>query len=364
MEDKIKLRRYILIAFIILIAYFIYNIYNILTPFFVCALLIYLLAPAVNMLSSRKVFGMKLSRGYSVIILYIIIIGITSIASVILFPMLFSEGKKIALEIPAQISSFRTDTLPVLISNIQEQLSSFGVDMNIQKEFDKIIESLLFEGQHSIESIPKYIQKFVSGFFSTLTSLIVIFIFTAFILIDLPKFKKNLISFIPLKYRQSTYDLAVSINRDLNGAIRGQLIICIVNGILTTIGLLFLKVKFAITLGIIAAIFSLIPIFGTIFSLAPTVLVAITQSWVLTVEVIILILLVHLIEANLLNPKIMGTSVELHPAIIIFSIFMGEHLFGVPGLLLAVPFIAVVRSIIIYTYKNFFVDEKVEIEVK
>ena len=358
MDDKKKLRRYLSIAFLIMIAYIFYNIYHILTPFIVCALLIYLFAPVVNILSSGRVFGLKLSRGYSVIIVYIIILGILTIGSTVLFPILYAEGKKIALEIPAQINSFRSNTLPVLITDIQQQLSAFGLGMNIQQEFDKIIESVLSAGQGQFESIPRYAQRFVAGFFSTLTSLIVIFIFTAFVLIDLPNFKKNLINYIPAKYRESSYDLAVSINRDLNGAIRGQLIICVVNGILTTIGLLILKVKFAITLGIIAAIFSLIPIFGTIFSLAPTVLVAITQSWITAVEVIVLILLVHLIEANLLNPKIMGTSVELHPAIIIFSIFIGEHLFGIAGLLLAVPFVAVVRSIIVYTYKNFFLDDE------
>lgn len=360
MENNKKLRKYLLIFFLIMIVYVIYNIYSILSPFVVCALLIYLLAPIVNTLSSGKVFGVRLSRGYSVIIVYILVIGILILGSTVLFPMLYSEGKKIALEIPAQINSFRSDTLPLLISDVQRQLSALNIEINIQHEFDKIIESVLIAGQHQLESIPKYAQKFVAGFFSTLTSLVVIFIFTAFVLIDLPNFKNNIINLIPVKYRESTYDLATSINRDLNGAIRGQLIICIVNGILTTIGLFLLNVKFAFTLGIIAAIFSLIPIFGTIFSLVPTVLVAITQSWLLAVEVIVLILLVHLIEANLLNPKIMGTSVELHPAIIIFSIFVGEHLFGIAGLLLAVPFVAIVRSIIIYTYKNFFIDEPQE----
>lgn len=357
MENKKKIRKYLLIFFLIAIIYVIYNIYHILTPFLICALLIYLLSPMVNTLSSGKVFGLKLSRGYSVIVIYILIVGALIIGSTVLFPIIYAEGKKIALEIPAQINSFRTETLPVLIGNIQEQISAFGVEVNIQQEFDKMIETGLSSGQGHLESIPKYAQKIASGFFATLTSLVVIFIFTAFVLIDLPNFKQKIKNSIPPDYREGMSDLANSINRDLNGAIRGQLIICLVNGFLTTLGLLALKVKFAVTLGIVAAIFSLIPIFGTIFSLAPTVLVAVTQSWLLAIEVIVLILLVHLIEANLLNPKIMGTSVELHPAIIIFSIFVGEHLFGIAGLLLAVPFVAVIRSILIYTYNKFFVDE-------
>ncbi|MFN8578507.1 MAG: AI-2E family transporter [Candidatus Sericytochromatia bacterium] len=358
MENKKKIRKYLAIFFFILVIFVIYNIYHILSPFLICALLIYLLAPIVNWLSSKSFGNYKLTRGYSVVIVYIVILSLLILGGTVLFPIMYAEGKKIASEIPAQINSFRTETLPVWIGAIQEQISSFGIDVNIQQEFDKMIESAMSTGEGHLESIPKYAQKIASGFFSTMTSLVVIFIFTAFVLIDLPSLKKNIINLIPLEYRESARDLANAINKDMNGAIRGQLIICIVNGFLSTLGLLILKVKFAVTLGIIAAIFSLIPIFGTIFSLAPTVMVAITQSWLLALEVIVLILLIHLIEANLLNPKIMGTSVELHPAIIIFSIFVGEHLFGIAGLLLAVPLIAAVRSVLIYTYKKYFIDNE------
>lgn len=354
MENKAKIRKYLLITFLILFIFVLFNIYHLLMPFLICALIIYLLAPIVNALSEGRVFGLKLSRGASVVVVYILIIGALSITSTVLFPIIYAEGKKIASEIPAQINSFKNETLPTLISSIQSQISAFGVEVNIQQEFDKMMESAISAGEHQLQAIPRYAQKIAAGFFSTMTSLVVIFIFTAFVLIDLPKLKYNLLKLIPFKYRESVTDLATSINKDLNGAIRGQLIICLVNGFFTTLGLLFLKVKFAVTLGIIAAIFSLIPIFGTIFSLAPTVMVAITQSWLLALEVIALILLIHLIEANLLNPKIMGTSVELHPAIIIFSIFIGEHLFGVAGLLLAVPFVAMVRSVLIYLYAKYF----------
>ncbi|MBC7476185.1 MAG: AI-2E family transporter [Candidatus Sericytochromatia bacterium] len=363
MDNKNKIKRYLIIFFTIIVALFVYKIYSILTPFFICALLIYVLAPIVNYLSKKTIFGKNLSRGYSVIIIYLMVIGILSVSSFVIFPLAYGEGKKIASDIPKQISVFKNDTLPVLLSNLQDQLDGFGVEISLQQEFDKSIDSFFSSGQMQIKSIPKYAQKFAAGFFSTLTSLIVIFIFTAFILIDLPKIKEKGVAMIPAKYHQGIFELSSSINKDLNGAIRGQLIICVVNGILTSVGLLLLKVKFAITLGIIAAIFSLIPIFGTIFSLVPTVLVSLTQSWVSALECLILIMLVHLIEANLLNPKIMGTSVELHPSIIIFSIFVGEALFGVPGLLLAVPFVAIIRSILIFIYNRYFIEDNTNTEI-
>ncbi len=352
-----KIKKYLLIFFILLVIYSIYSVYHILSPFIVSALLIYLLLPFVNYVTNQKFFGKHLSRGQSVILIYFVILSLLTMASIIIFPLLYSEGFKIASELPKQISNFRHETLPTMLINLQQQFDIYGIDINLKRELDKTIGSFLSSGQGFVESIPTYVQKFIAGFFSTLTSVIVVFIFTAFILIDMPKIKNKFFYFIPTEYHAGLIDLANSINRDLNGSIRGQLIICMVNGTLTTIGLLILKVKYAVTIGIIAGVFSIIPIFGTIFSTVPAVLVALTQSWFIALEVLVLILVIHLIEANFLNPKIMGNSVELHPAIIIFSIFVGEHLFGIAGLLLAVPFVAIVRSILIYIYTRYFFQE-------
>lgn len=363
MDSINKIRRNLLIGFFIAIALSLYYVYNILAPFLICTLLVYLCAPIVHYLSEKGIKGFKFSRGGSVVLIYITFLGIVILLGTFLFPMLFAEVKKIASDIPKQINDFKDTTLPILVSNIQDQFDSFGVDVNLQGELDKNLSHLLSSSEGKIENFPKYVQNIIGGFFSTLTTLVVIVIFTAFVLIDLPKLKASLFQIIPKSYQKGITELALEINRDLSGAIRGQLIICILNGLLTTIALFILKIKYAVTLGIIAAIFSLIPIFGTIFSLAPTVTIALTQSWVAALEVVAVVLLIHLIEANFFNPKIMGSSVELHPAIIIFSIYVGEHLFGMAGLLLAVPLVAIIRSIIIFLYKKYFMEESSNISI-
>lgn len=356
MDSTYKIRRNLLIGFFVAICFSIYYVYRILSPFLICTLLVYLFAPIVQYLSEKGIKGVKLSRGLSVALIYVTFLGVLILLGTFLFPMLFVEVKKIASDIPKQINDFKDNSLPLLVSNIQDQFDSFGVDVNLQSELDKNLSHILSSSEGKIENFPKYIQNIIGGFFSTLTTLVVIIIFTAFVLIDLPKLKATLLRIIPWKYQKGVTELAIEINRDLGGAIRGQLIICILNGLLTTIGLFVLKIKYAVTLGIIAAIFSLIPIFGTIFSLVPTVAIALTQSWVAALEVVAVVLLIHLIEANFFNPKIMGSSVELHPAIIIFSIYVGEHLFGMAGLLLAVPVVAIIRSIIIFLYRKYFME--------
>lgn len=364
LQNKRELiKKIILGIFILLLLYALYSVFHLMAPFIISAVLIYLLAPVVTYVSERKIFRKNIPRSISVIIIYIIFLGLMTLISVLLFPMLYSEGIKIATELPKQLNDFRTGKLPGILNNFQHQIDIYGVDLDIKQEVDKTIGSMFSSGEEYIQEIPHFVKQIISGFFSALTSFIAIFIFTAFVLIDLPKIKTQLLLLIPPEYKQGMIDLANAINRDLNGAIRGQLLICLLNGAITTIGLVALGVKFAVTIGIIAGVFSMIPVFGTIFSTIPAMLVASTQSWFTALQVLIFILIIHLIEANFFNPKIMGTSVELHPAIIIFSIFIGEHLFGIPGLLLAVPVVAIVRSLLTYIYKRYFLEDNSSIDL-
>jgi predicted PurR-regulated permease PerM len=122
--------------------------------------------------------------------------------------------------------------------------------------------------------------------------------------------------------------------------VRGQVTICVVNGILTAIGLLVFGVKFAFLLATIATFFSLIPIFGTIISSVPIVLIALADGFQKGLAILLWIIGIHALEAYFLNPKIMGQAARIHPVIVAFSLIAGERLFGLVGALFAVPIAA------------------------
>jgi len=175
--------------------------------------------------------------------------------------------------------------------------------------------------------------------------LILVLMLTAFIVID----RKRITGFfrtLPPAHLQGSYDrLMRYVDRGLAGVIRGQLLICVVNGLLTWVGLLIIGVPYATLLGLLAGIFSLIPVFGTIASSIPIVLVALATGGVHQGLLALgWIGLIHLLEANLFNPLIMGTNAEMHPVIIIFALLAGEHSFGVWGALLAVPTASIIQS--------------------
>jgi predicted PurR-regulated permease PerM len=201
------------------------------------------------------------------------------------------------------------------------------------------------------------VAAFIRGIFLFFFTLMI----GAFILIDLEKVHAFLRSLFPANVRDD-YDVIIAgIDRGLSGVIRGQLLICVINGVLTYIGLLVFGVKYGLILSVVAGLMSLIPIFGSILSSVPIVLVALVSGNAgidvfRGIAMTLWIIGIHFIEANLLNPKIIGTAAKIHPVLVIFSLFLGEHAYGLVGALLAVPVLSAISVIFMYFYRKTWKD--------
>jgi putative heme transporter len=355
-----KTKRWITLLSVLCVAGLLYLIRETLLPFVFSGLFVYLLAPLVDFLGKQKLFGHSLPRGFTVMLVYIYVFLFVAILGVIVFPPLYQEVVRIGRDLPHQLEHFRVVTLPALVQQAEYFNHKFQLHLDVKIYLDQGLEAALAAGKGQIESMATHMQVLLKLLFSALSTFLVIFIVTAFVLIDLPRIKIQLVRFIPRSHRTLVLDLVQAIDRDLSGTIRGQLMICLINGTLTTLGLLLLNVKFAITIGFIAGVFSLIPVFGAIISSIPAVLIALTQSWWTALAVVGVIIIIHLIEANFLNPKILGHTVDLHPAVIIFSIVVGEHFFGPVGLLFGVPVAAILRSILRYVYNAYLSEDSEE----
>jgi predicted PurR-regulated permease PerM len=149
----------------------------------------------------------------------------------------------------------------------------------------------------------------------------------------------------PTRARPGFDRLIWRIDRGLSGVVRGQLVICAVNGVLSAIGFWMFGLKYWVILAIVAGIMSLVPIFGSILSSIPAVVVGLTQDFWTALWVLLWIIGIHQIEANLLNPKIIGVAAKIHPVLVVLALLIGEHFFGLWGALLAVPVLSLLQSI-------------------
>ena len=145
---------------------------------------------------------------------------------------------------------------------------------------------------------------------------------------------------------------------------RGQLILGVVVGVFTFIGLLILSQlvdpifgRYAVLLSIIAGVLELVPIIGPIISAVPAVLLAATAGPAAVIAALLLYTLVQQIENNFFVPKIQGDAIQLHPAAVIFAIIVGGALAGLIGAILALPMTAAFRDVVRYLFRRLSPDE-------
>jgi predicted PurR-regulated permease PerM len=212
-----------------------------------------------------------------------------------------------------------------------------------------------------VGQILSLVQRLLSGIIATFVSLVLTFMIAAFLLIGLEDIFTFVRSMVPPEYHNGYDDLLHRLDKSLQGVIRGQLKICLVNGVLTGIGFGLLGLNFTFILAVLAAVMSLIPIFGSILSSIPAVAIAFAQTSQgpddysgSTRAALVLgwILVIHAVEANLLNPKIMGDSAKINPILVVLSLVIGEHWFGLVGALLAVPTFAILQTLFMYAMER------------
>jgi predicted PurR-regulated permease PerM len=240
----------------------------------------------------------------------------------------------------------------LLIAAPEAEIADTGNEGRWERSIKQwIAERLKSTESHSKKAL-EYGQAFVTGLITGVARLILVLMVAAFILIDLERLRGFLRSLVPVSYRIDYDRIAKGIDRGLSGVIRGQLLICLINGILTYVGLWIFDVKYSLLLAGIAAVMSLVPIFGSILSSVPIVVIAIVSSGrfdiLQGIYVTGWIILIHLVEANFLNPKIMGDAAKIHPVLVVFALIAGEHTYGLVGALFAVPVASIIQTLFIY----------------
>jgi predicted PurR-regulated permease PerM len=221
-----------------------------------------------------------------------------------------------------------------------------------ERAIKKWLTERLKSAQGESKRVVEYGQKFVAALVSGIGRLFLVLMVAAFILVDLDRVKGFLRSLVPDQH-QADYDRIVTgVDRGLSGVIRGQLLICLINGVFTYIGLLIFHVKYPLLLAGIACVMSLIPIFGSVLSSVPIVAIALISSGSFDLKQGLFVLAwicgIHLLEANFLNPKIMGDAAKIHPVLVVFALIAGEHSYGLVGALFAVPVASIIQTIFMY----------------
>lgn len=369
-------------------------------PFVFAMLVAYLLAPIIARMQAR------VGRVVAVILVYLVIVGCIAAFFGVLLPAVFQDLAKLRDGLPQAAAKLNDEWLPQATQWVEGTFGDFmptpadappvygteviaeplpdgrwrldleGARMQAEQRSDgswvigppvPVVEGaglghdlralIVSHGAELPAVVGPMLQSFVAGVAGFLTSFVITFMIAAFVLVDVDRVNRFVRSLVPQSFHASFEVLWANMDRGLSGVIRGQLLICLVNGALTFLGLVIFGIKYSVLLGLLAGMFSLIPIFGTIISSLPIVIIALVSSgeglsFGPAIGILAWIAGIHLLEANVLNPKIIGDSAHIHPVLVVFALLAGEHVFGLVGALLAIPVTSLVQAAFLHARRH------------
>ncbi|TIP30394.1 MAG: AI-2E family transporter [Mesorhizobium sp.] len=329
--------RFWLISAIIL-AIFLYVFSGILLPFVAGMVLAYFLDPVADRLQR-----LGLSRLMATIVILFAFIVVLVLAFVILIPVLASQMADFASKLPEYLTRLQS-----LITSFDPRWleEKFGVDANGLREG---LNSLLTSGFGLLTTVFTSIWSSGVALVSVVSLFVVTPVVAFYMLLDWDRMVAIVDSWVPRDYVQTVRAIANDINTATAGFVRGQGTLCLVMGAMYATGLTLTGLNFGILIGLFAGLISFIPYVGSLTGLVLAVGVAFVQfwpDWTMVAAVAGVFFVGQFIEGNILQPRLVGKSVGLHPVWLMFSLFAFGALFGFVGLLIAVPASAAVAVLV------------------
>ncbi|MCA1063507.1 AI-2E family transporter [Rossellomorea sp. AcN35-11] len=306
-------------------------------PFFIGGFIAYLLHPVVE-----KIHEAGIHRGIAIMFIYILFFGGLGFAVYKGTPIIIHQLKDLS-----ENASMFTDQYQKWLRYIQSETSSWpdGIQSQLEERINRMEAWLTGVVAMVIATVMKFMNSLL---------LVAIIPFVSFYLLkDITKVKAFMWRLTPKKWRQSGISFARDVDESLGGYIRGQLLVCLIVGGLSAGTLWLLGMKYPLILGLIIGVTNVIPYFGPIIGAVPAVIVASTISVKMMIYVVIMVVVLQFLEGNILSPLIVGKSLHMHPLFIMGALIVGGEVGGVIGMIIAVPFLAVLKVAILHAHTHF-----------
>ena len=310
-------------------------------PLIVAGLFFYFLVGIVDFLEKR----LKGKRALAV--------ATTLIGLVLIFTIVFSILGPVLGE---QITSL-VNAMPSIAKELQKQ--AFAVrDTLLQNEF---LSRFMAENDEMFRNLTTNITSYLGDLFGNIASsfgqvvgfvtsavitIVVIPFMLLYMLLDGKRLPDAIVKLLPSSYEKETRHILHDMHETVRSYVNAQLLVAFFVGITSLIGLWIVGVDYAILLALFMMVTNIIPYVGPFLGAAPAVVVAFIQDPIKVVWVIVVIIVVQQIESNVISPLIQGKSLKVHPLTIIIVLLVAGNLAGIIGMLIAVPFYAVAKTVV------------------
>ncbi|MFX3618928.1 MAG: AI-2E family transporter [Sporolactobacillus sp.] len=307
-------------------------------PILVAGFLFFLLSPFVTLFEK-----FRLPRPLCIVIIYLILISLIVLLVSIVGPPLGMQVKSLFSHLPDYITYWR--------KNIEQLADTRGFKWLITQDYysiDKIQKSLL----NMVNDYSKHAGSGFSTFFSVIVNLTLTIVTVPFILFymlkDGDRLPHAVMRFFPHQYHHEVSHILEDLNATLSSYIHGLIIVASFVGVTSSIGFSIIGLPYSLLLGLIVGVTNIIPYMGPILGATPAIIVALMDSPVKALFVLAVIVIVQQLDGHLISPLVMGKRLNTHPLTIIVLLLVSGKWIGPLGMILAVPFYAMIKTVIMH----------------
>lgn len=330
---------------------FIKTLLSVISPLFIGFVIAWLFNPAVKKLEKKKI-----PRIAGSLIVYAIFLIFLVVFIKILVPTIYIQLNELVGSLPEIFNEVKLAT-----NKLFESLNDMnGIDLTSVKV--NLFTTLENWFTNFTTSLPEFILTVVTSFFSKLMTIAFGLIIGLYMLFDFDSISKHLISLLPKKHRKDADVLITDISTEVRKCVNGTLTVASMVFVGDSIGSAIIGLQAPLLFGLFCGITDLIPYVGPYIGGIAAVIIGFSQSTFTGVMAIIICCVVQCLENFVLQPLIMSKTMKLHPVTIIIGLLIFEHFFGIVGMILATPIIALLKVIYYFTIDklNLFNDEVVE----
>ena len=325
---------------------FVYIFKSVLMPFVLGLAIAYLLNPLVKALGN-----LRINRSIAALVILGVFFLVVGLFVALLAPVLYRQSLQFIDEAPGYAQSIWSLLQP-FIAQTTERLG-----LNGEAQID--VKSLLADNSATAADIAKRVIGQIAAGGQAFFGMLSVAIFTPIVAYFVMKEWEHIMAWgedlLPRDNKDTIKDLLKQIDAKISGFVRGQISVAVILGIAYAIALTIAGLKYGALIGLAAGLLSIIPMVGSAIGLVVSIVVAYFQSFDLTYVAIIAAIFFagQIIEGNILSPKIVGDSVGLHPLWVFFALLAGGALFGVLGMLLAVPVAAIAGVLLAFAIMQY-----------
>ncbi|MCZ8535899.1 AI-2E family transporter [Paenisporosarcina quisquiliarum] len=320
---------------------------NVVLPVILATIGYYLFRPLLQLL-----MRVKIPKIWGILIIFLGLIGLITLLIVLVFPFLKTQLTNLIQDFPQYFKKLVIDADMFLRTSI---FSSYylNLEFDVEKLMQQLPENIGNTLQNAVGGVANGIGKVIS----TLTGLILAIVTVPFILFyllkDGEKLPQYILNLLPPRMREDAHQVMKDADKQISAYIQGQILVAICIGCMVFIGFLIIGMDYALLLGVLAMITSVVPYLGPIIAITPAAVIAIGTAPFMLVKLAVVWTVVQLVEGKFISPQIMGKSLHIHPITIIFVLLTAGSLFGVPGVILGIPGYALLKVLITHMYKLF-----------